>query len=378
MLFSYDNIETPAVFIELDKLEENIAAMQVLADRHGLRLKPHAKTHKSLQIARRQIKSGAVGITVATVDEALVFMHPEFKSLTVSRPIVSSLTLDRLLKAARDNGLEVAVTIDSIEGVKLLLERAASLGYQPQVFLKIDVGLKRCGLNPESKDLIKLAGILNESQAVHFSGIMSHAGHAYGASSKEKIAEIAEFERTAMLEIKENLLAQDIPVETVTVGSTPTILAAESFEGIDEIRPGNYLFLDAFSPRTGVAATSDISLSVLATIVSTNEEFFITDAGSKTLSSDAGGHGLSVVKGFGVAYPVEHFLSEQYAMPVSALSEEHSKILKGKLELRPGNRVRIIPNHSCPVVNLAARLVVVDEEKIDYWPVDAGVGAKLP
>jgi D-serine deaminase-like pyridoxal phosphate-dependent protein len=191
-------------------------------------------------------------------------------------------------------------------------------------------------------------------------GILSHAGHAYGAGTVENVRRIAEEERHIMVRVRKRLESAGIHVPEVSVGSTPTVVAAESFEGITEIRPGNYVFMDRTQYALGIASNEQITLSVLATVVSRNDDYLIIDAGSKVLSSDRGPHGSDALEGFGEAFTLEDAVQEQ-GWIVEKLSEEHGFIRRrGHDDPEIGTRLRIIPNHSCVVANLTDELVMVD------------------
>ncbi len=276
------DLDTPAVLLDLEKLESNLTDMQRRADDHDVALRPHAKTHKSIEIGRRQLALGAVGLTVATVEEALVFLRGGVDSITLSRPIAS----------------ECAV------------EAALALG----VFIKIDVGLRRCSVDPTSAAPLQLARLVCQRQGLEFRGILSHAGQVYAVDSPAKATEIAEQERTLMMGVRDTVLSEGITVPEVSVGSTPTVLAATSLEGVTEIRPGNYTFFDLLPVRVEVVRETKVALTVLATLISKNNEFFVTDAGSKTLTSDTGGHGMASADGFGAAYPCDRFLDQDYRL----------------------------------------------------------------
>ena len=372
----FNEVETPAVLLDEARLTANLRAMQGLADRHGVALRPHAKTHKSLAIGRRQVGLGASGITVATVDEALVFLGGGFKSITVARPVVSSSKWDRLLSATKDRGAELRVVADSKEGIQVAGERAAGHGQTVGMFLKIDVGLHRCGLLPGDPRIGELAGTIHDHVDLDFRGILSHAGHVYASKSKSDAAKVAEEERRTMVAVRDALLADGLPVPEVSVGATPAVLATESFEGITEIRPGNYVFLDLLPVRVGVARITDVALSVLATVISRNEGYLVTDAGSKTLTSDTGVHGMTGGQGFGLAYPASGFLDSDREMIVEKVSEEHGMIGRNGFDLSIGSKIRVVPVHSCPVANLARSYVVLTPDGIESWPVDAAGGSR--
>ena len=366
-----DTVDTPAVLLDLRQLEDNLIGMQRLADRLGVALRPHAKTHKSIEIARRQLALGAIGLTVATVDEALVFLNGGIKSITISRPLVSARAYQRLFAAASARAAGLSVVVDSELGVDTASECTVEAECSVGVFIKIDVGLRRCGVEPSSAAPLELARRIGQRQGLEFRGILSHAGQVYAVASPAKATEIAEKERQLMLGVRDTLLAEGIPVAEVSVGSTPTVLAAASLEGITEIRPGNYIFLDLLPVRVGVVEEADVALTVLATIISKNSEFFVTDAGSKTLTSDTGGHGLGSADGFGAAYPLDGYLDRAHRLTVAGLSEEHGKLARAGFDLQVGSKVRIIPNHACPVANLGRTYTVFNGGKVEVWPVDA-------
>lgn len=372
----FNEVETPAVLLDEARLTANLRAMQGLADRHGVALRPHAKTHKSLEIGRRQVELGASGITVATVDEALVFLGGGFRSITIARPVVSLSKWDRLLSVTKDRSAEVRVVTDSKEGIQVAGERAAAHGQAVGMFLKIDVGLHRCGLLPEDPRIGQLARMIHDHRDLEFRGILSHAGHVYASKSKPDAAGIAEAERSTMVAVRDALLEDGLPVPEVSVGATPAVLATESFEGVTEIRPGNYVFLDLLPVRVGVARVTDVALSVLATVISKNEGYFVTDAGSKTLTSDTGVHGMTGDQGFGLAYPAPGFLDSDREMIVEKVSEEHGMVGRNGFDLPIGSKIRVVPVHSCPVANLARSYVVLTPDGIESWPVDAAGGSR--
>ncbi|MCY3714731.1 MAG: alanine racemase [Gemmatimonadetes bacterium] len=371
-----NEVETPAVLIDETKLMGNLRAMQDLADRHGVALRPHIKTHKSLEIGRRQIGLGASGVTVATVDEAQIFIEGGFESITVARPVVSPAKWDRLLSAAKAHGADVRVVTDSKEGIQVAGDRAVAQGQTVGLFLKIDVGLHRCGLLPEDSRIGNLARMIHDHANLAFRGILSHAGHAYGSKSRAEAAEVADAERCTMVAVRDALQSDGLPVPEVSVGATPAVLATDRFDGITEIRPGNYVFLDLLPVRVGVARVVDVSLTVLATVISRNEHYFVTDAGSKTLTSDTGVHGMTGNQGFGLAYPPTGFLEPDCEMIVEKVSEEHGMVGRNGFDLAIGSKIRVVPVHSCPVANLARSYAVLTSDGLETWPVDAAGGSR--
>jgi D-serine deaminase-like pyridoxal phosphate-dependent protein len=353
------DLETPCVLVDEAVLVANIRRMQALANSRGVALRPHIKTHKCLEIAALQVAEGAVGITASKCDEALVFISGGFRSVTVAYPILDPTKLDRLFAAARSHGAELRFIADSEAGADALAAVAARHDTILRVLLKIDVGLHRCGVREDAPTLIRLARRIQSSASLRFAGLLSHAGHAYAASNRDGVTAVAREECAILSRVRRRLTEEGIPVEEVSVGSTPTVLASDAYEGITEVRPGNYVFLDRTCIRLGLATAEQVSLSVLATVVSANNEYLIVDAGSKVLSSDLGAHGTGGALGYGTAYPLDGYRNEESGVPVVRLSEEHGFLRRERTALGIGSRVRIIPNHACPVANLASNLVVL-------------------
>ncbi len=370
-----DNIiklETPCLLLDKDVLRKNIDAMQYKANTHNLRLRPHIKTHKSLDIGKLQLEAGAVGITASKTDEALKFIEKGLASVTLAYPIIDQRKLNRLLKAVKFYHTDIRFIVDSFAGIDTLNKGAGIRKTRLKVMLKIDVGLHRCGVKKNSEDLISIANAIHCNPNLNFLGILSHAGHAYGAKNPLEVSKIASQEREIMLEVKESLEKKAIMVQEVSVGSTPTVLACNDFTGITEIRPGNYVFKDRTCLKLGLVNPAEIALSVLTTVISMNEDYYIIDAGSKVLSSDIGAHGSGVNDGYGIAYPVEDYHDYKNGLIIAKLSEEHGFLLKNKVQLEIGALLRVIPNHSCPVANLADNFMLVQKQKTSLkWPIMA-------
>lgn len=362
-----DQLETPVVLVDRERLIANIERVQAIARQHDLALRPHVKTHKCIEIAKLQLEHGAVGLTASKVDEALVFVESRTAGLiTVAYPIVDRRKLDRLASAAARIGVEPSIVVDSKTGVDVARGSSVPL----EVFIKIDVGLHRCGIDESASDLIGLAKQIESSSNLRLAGLLAHAGHAYAESGRAGIARVANDERETLLRARNRLLAAGFGVRAISVGSTPTVLAAESFDGITEVRPGNYVFFDGTAMRLGIATAAQVALTVLTTIISSNSRSFIIDAGSKVLSSDLGAHGTGADSGYGVALQIDESGAEP--LRIARLSEEHGFVDRGERDLPIGTKLRIIPNHACPVANLAERLIIVSQNEIvGQWSVAA-------
>lgn len=364
-------VETPAVLVDAVRLAANIRRVADIAAQAGAALRPHIKTHKSLDIARMQLAAGAVGVTASKADEALVFLAGGVPSITCAYPILDPRKLDRLLAAAREHCCDLRLMADSDAGITALHEAAARNAMVLPVFLKIDVGLHRCGVEPGDPRLPRLAARVHGSPHLALAGILSHAGHAYGAEDAAAVRRIASEEAAAMRSVRDLLQGRGIPVPEVSVGATPTVLAGGDLAGVTELRPGNFVFLDRTPVRQGLAGEADVALTVLATVVSVNDRHALVDAGSKVLSSDGGAHGAGGA-GFGTAWPVGWAGGP---MPVARLSEEHGWLEHGGTPPDVGALVRILPNHACPVANLARRLLLVEESGVR--PLDVHARARV-
>ncbi|MDQ6626091.1 MAG: alanine racemase [Verrucomicrobiota bacterium] len=369
---SLDQLDTPAVVVEHKVLLENIQWAQTVAVRNGLALRPHIKTHKCFEIARLQLAAGATGITASKAEEATKFIEAGFNSITVAYPVVQCSKLVPLFQAAREKSVDLRVIIDSDVGFAVLKESATKVGYRPGVFLKVDVGLHRVGVAADSAELIRLGAAIVATPALQFVGLLSHAGHAYSAAGPTEIREIARQEARQLAIARERLASIGVNVREISIGSTPTVLASDCYEGITEIRPGNYVFMDRTPLRLGLLGTERVALSIVSSIVSANDDYLIIDAGSKVLSSDLGAHGTGTADGFGVAYPIDGYRETGAAALIAKLSEEHGFIPRSAIAGEIGGKVRIIPNHACPVVNLADQLSVVHEDgRLEKWRVTA-------
>ncbi len=366
------SIDTPRVIIDHDILLTNIHMIQSYAEKNNVHLRPHVKAHKCLNVANIQLEEGAIGFTASKVDEASVFFNTKMKSITIAYPLVEKNKIQRIISTSRQFGVELNLVVDSEEGYNLISYMCEKMNFKINMYLKIDVGLNRCGLPPDDLRVSKIAKKNIENKYIEFKGLLSHAGHVYKTKDIQEVEKIALNEIKILIKTRELLLDYDIEIKEISIGSTPTLLAGISLEGISEIRPGNFVFMDRLPWKLGLITTEQISLTVTATIISKNKNYFILDAGSKVLSSDTGAHGSKLLEGYGIAYPAEKFLEENKKMRIVALSEEHGFIKRPKFDLPIGSKIRIIPNHACAVVNLTDSLIIHKNNVItDVWKVHA-------
>jgi D-serine deaminase-like pyridoxal phosphate-dependent protein len=320
--------------------------MAAVARDRGVRLRPHAKTHKTVEIARLQGAAGARGLCLAKVGEAEAFADAGFDDLFVAYPVVGADKARRLLALA--DRAQLTVGVDSAEGAASLAAVFAAAGRTLEVRLKVDVGFHRVGVAPEHA--VELAERVAGMAGLRLRGVFTHGGHAYGQLTPEGVAAIGQDEGRILAETAARLRAAGMPVEDVSVGSTPTARHALGVDGVTECRPGNYVFHDASQVALGTCAPEDCALTIVATVVSVPAaDRAVVDAGSKTLSSDPlrpreGGYG-QVLGG---------------ATRLARLSEEHGVLAVASGEsFRVGQRVRLLPNHACVVANLHDRLIGV-------------------
>jgi D-serine deaminase-like pyridoxal phosphate-dependent protein len=361
-------LHTPCALVDLDRLEANAVAMAERAHRLGVRLRPHVKTHKCIEAARIQTAGHFGGITVSTLAEARGFAHAGFRDITYAVPIAPQKLADVVAIGSLIDRL--AVLVDHVTTIQAIEETASSHSITLPVWLKLDCGLNRAGVDPASDHAIALAARLARTEHIDFQGALTHAGQSYTARSREQAAEIACDEVSATRSFVNRAAKDGIVVPEISIGSTPTMTAAENLDGVDEIRPGNYLFFDEFQAAIGSCVIADVALSVLATVVSAFPEKrrAVIDAGALALSKDPGPIHVDPHCGFGRIVAVE----DQHALPglrLTSISQEHGVLEgPGTAALRPGTRIRILPNHSCLAAACFESLVAVREVAVvDEW-----------
>lgn len=357
-------LDTPSLLLDIDKLEANISEIASFAKKQGVSLRPHIKTHKSSEIARRQIESGAVGITVAKVSEAEVMVQGGIKDILIAYPLSSLKKLDRMSKLM--SKVQVRLAVDSLEQANILQNFFQHSSQILEVWIKVNSGLNRCGVEP-GKDAVELAKSIITLPNLKLNGIFTHAGHSYAASTPKEIEKIGIYEGTSVVESAELCEKSGIPIPVRSVGSTPTYRISGKIPGITEIRPGNAVFFDAVQVGLGVTKLEHCALSVLAGVVSIyGNDRLILDTGSKSLNLDKGAHGNDTVTGFGhvVGHP---------ELTIKSLSEEHGiSSISGGTSLKITDKVQIIPNHACTVVNLFDKIVIHRQGTIvGEWMIDA-------
>ncbi|HEY9069082.1 MAG TPA: alanine racemase [Candidatus Ozemobacteraceae bacterium] len=354
----FDQI-TPVALVDEAVLGRNLRSAASFAAEHGIALRPHIKTHKCPAIARMQLEAGASGITCATVDEAAAFVDAGFTDVFIAYPIVGAGRLDllkRLCSRAR-----LMVGIDAPEHLALLaaLDPAEPL----RVRIEIDCGHHRCGL-PPGPAVVSLATAVTAAKSLVLDGVFTHAGHVYAATSPEKIRETALAEGAAVIEAARMIREAGIACPQVSIGSTPTWRISGIMPGVTEARPGNYIYHDAIQVGLGVATLGDCAFTVLTTVIAVYADRFVVDAGSKALGLDKGAHGIELLKGYGFMLTEDHRPMPDWVP--TRLSEEHGIIPLTADSSRPriGDRLRIVPNHSCAAANLFASVTITSDTPV--------------
>lgn len=358
-----EQLQTPAFVVDLDRAQRNCDAMRSKAASSGVRFRPHVKTHKTIELGLMQ-HGGRVGpITVSTLAEAEVFAAAGFSDITYAVPIAPD-KLARAEELAR-RVQRLSILVDSEAALHSVEQRFAIGKFPFDVFLKVDCGYHRAGVDPSHPDSVRLANALARSEAVRFQGLLTHAGHSYNALGVEDIRRIAA-EEVASLTRFRALLGAGFEETVRSIGSTPTASVADRFTDVDEVRPGNYVFYDAFQATVGSCSLDDVAVSVIATVVGSYPDRgeAILDAGALAMSKDRGADHLESNPGFGLVCDME---LRPLPYKLVALSQEHGK-LKGEQPPPVGTRLRIVPNHSCLTAAMFDRYHIArDGHVVDEW-----------
>jgi D-serine deaminase-like pyridoxal phosphate-dependent protein len=358
MPFDPDLIEdTPSVVVELDRLRANVERFAREAAANGVGLRPHAKTHKMLEVAELQLAAGAVGLQVAKLGEAEVFVDGGVADVFVGYPIVGRAKLRRLAELAER--CELSVAVDSLAVAASLSGLTSDRPLS--VLLEVDTGLHRTGV-AAGAPAVELAQRIDELEGLRLVGVFTHEGQAYGARDAAELQARARQACAALVETAELIRACGTELATVSVGSTPSFRFAVECDGVTEARPGTYVFNDRMQLGLGSATLDEVAAFVVATVVARPAPGrAVIDAGSKVLTYDPapdGAHGELV--------DVDGAL-------VTRLSEEHGVVeLSPGTDLQVGDRVVVVPNHICPVINLADSVAVVENGAVaGRWRVAA-------
>jgi len=354
-------LDTPALLIDLDVFERNLCRVAEYAKSHDLRLRPHTKTHKVPEVGALQLKSGAIGLTVAKVGEAEVMLGSGTPDLLVAYPVIGRMKLERLTEVARKT--RVTVGLDSSFAARQLSEAARQAQVNFAVLAEVDVGLGRVGVTP-GEELLQLAQSIERLPRLTFEGITFYPGHIKMLGEDGPEEALRQLGRSVKSMI-DDFRRAGIELRVVSGGSTPTLFRSHEVTGVNEVRPGTYVYNDVNTVRTGACDWEDCAVAIMATVVSTAKKGqMIVDGGSKTFSSDrlAGSSESSFGRVVEAPECVFHNMNEEHG---------YVDIRRADREFSVGDRVRIIPNHVCVAVNLHEQVYGIRKDVVEkVWKVE--------
>lgn len=354
-------LETPALLIDLDIFERNLKRVADYAKANDLRLRPHTKTHKTPEVGRLQLESGAIGLTVAKVGEAEVMIASGTPDLLVAYPVIGRTKLERLAEVARKTNVTVA--LDSQFAARQLSEAARKEQVNFGVLAEVDVGMGRVGVAP-GEELVQLAQAIERLPRLTFEGITFYPGHIKMMGEEAALEALQQLSQTVR-GMLDDFKRAGIEVRIVSGGSTPTLYHSHEVSGLNEIRPGTYVYNDVNTVRSGGCTLEDCAASILTTVVSTARKgHMIVDGGSKTFSSDRLVGSAEVSFGRVLEAPgcVFHNMNEEHGYVDTRRAER---------EFSVGDKVHIMPNHVCVAVNLHENVYGIRGEEVEkVWKVE--------
>ena len=363
------DLKTPAFLVDLPVLRRNIAHMAARAERLGVKLRPHLKTHKTVEVARMQVPDPVGGVTVSTLAEAEFFKAGGFRDITYACP----LDPNKIPEAARiGQGVRLNLLLDHPDTAAALESYGSAHNVRFAVFLKVDCGYHRAGVDPQKPESVTLGRQLHGAPHLDFRGILTHAGHSYHCSGVDEIKAVAREERDVMVAFAERLRAAGVSVPVVSIGSTPTAMHAESWEGVSEIRPGNYAFFDNFMATIGACTLADCAATILVSVVGhyPDRNRMLVDGGALAFSKDAGATHVDPETNFGpvVGHP---------GLKLASMSQELGIVTSsapiGFDRFPIGSRLRVVPNHSCLAAALFPEYQAVEGNRVvDSWVPNRG------
>jgi len=359
------DISTPCLLLDRAKVERNIAVMRERLARHGVDLRPHGKTAKTIDIVN-MVRT--TGLAVSTLKEAEYYFDHGITDIVYAVGIVP-VKLDQVAGLIR-RGADVTVILDSIEQAGFVAARAVEHGVTIPVLIELDCDGHRSGVTRGDPRLLEIARNLDR-EGVDLRGVLTHAGESYHCRSINEIRAIAETERATAVEAAETLRATGMSCPVVSVGSTPTATFAQNLTGVTEVRAGVFVFQDLMMVGLGVCEVDDIAVSVLSSVIGHQRDkgWVIIDAGWTALSQDPGSGPTGT---YGSVCDVAGMLIEN--AQVTMTNQEHGVITTGEDAIdwdrfAIGERVRILPNHACATCTMHDRYHVVDGgvDVVDIW-----------
>lgn len=371
---NFSELATPSLVLDVARAKRNAGRMASRVRERGSLLRPHVKTHKCAELARLQTQGSSAALTVSTLAEARWFGERGFRDITYAVPIESGKFGSAI--ALAKNCERLALITDDAEVSAQLDAAARRDGITLDLFLKVDCGYHRCGVEPTLSEALEISRKIAVAKNLRFAGILTHAGHSYHCTSREELLCLARHERDLMVGFAAKLRGEGIEVPTVSIGSTPTISVIDHLEGVDEVRPGNYIFFDAFQATLGSCSFDDCALTVLASVVHRDRvrRKIVIDAGAIALSKDRGAFELDPTCGYGHVLDLQ---GNDLGLRVDTVSQEHGQIKVDADDLferlKVGTRVRVLANHSCLTAAQHPFYHVLDGgEIVDQWEIQRG------
>lgn len=369
------DLQTPCLLLDRAQMRRNIQRLSGHIAQLGGTLRPHVKTHKSIEVTGEIVAGGHVrGITVSTLREAEYFFSHGYKDILYAVGIVPSK-----LESVADlvtRGCDLKIILDTVEIASAVVADADRRGVSYQIMIELDTDGHRSGVRSGDHALLEIARIVDVSPGCELVGVMTHAGESYNCRDPESLAAIARQERDASVAAAERIRNEGIPCPVVSIGSTPTALAIDDLAGITEVRAGVYVFFDLVMAGIGVCEQSDIALSVLVSVASYQKErnWAITDGGWMALSRDRGTVSQAIDYGYGAVLSLEGEPLED--LVVSGANQEHGIVSRRDSDaplpydrLPLGGLLRVLPNHACATAAQFHEFIVVDGENrvADRW-----------
>lgn len=353
---NYEFIDTPALLIDRDLMMENLRFMQDKANKYGVNLRPHTKTHKMPELAKLQVEIGAYGITVAKIGEAEVMAENGLSNIFVANEIVGISKLERV--KALNRKIEIRIGVDSEYQIDQLEEVFKEEEKGIEVLIEVEVGENRSGVITDDQ-LMNLAKYIKNTKKVSLKGVFSHEGHSYKAKDVDSCVQAAIESQKRTVRAGTMLKELGIEIDTISIGATPSMMHAEIIEGVTEIRPGTYIFMDvgqgsAISDFTRCAAT------VLTTVISKpTDERVVLDAGAKSLTSQNRAEGICSTYGYGL-------VKNSNNVRLSGVFDEHGLIYSKEFRdfINIGDKIEVVPNHICPACNLYDKAYLVSNGEL--------------
>jgi D-serine deaminase-like pyridoxal phosphate-dependent protein len=345
-----EDIDTPCLVANLDQVERNLKDMQEFADKMGKKLRPHSKTHKSPEMAKKQIALGAVGVCTQKVSEAEVLVNNGVRDVLISNEVIGISKLRRFAELAKRSTMSIC--IDSREGVEQLAQVSRESGALFSCLVDVDVGMHRCGVEPSQAG--KLASFA-ASMGLDIRGMMGYEGHVGHHPRGEWDKAVAE-SMNAVETAKRSIQDQGIKVSEVVVGGTPTAKISGKYSVVTDITPGEYIYYDYSHVETGICRMQDVAMSIYCTVMSKpTEDRAVIDGGWKTFDYDQ------------TEYP--RLRDESLGARFASFSEEHGVLRltdeKAKSEVKIGSRLEFVPYHICTCVNLHDRVNLARKGKVE-------------